>query len=141
MAFLFDLRYPPDVSDLGVGLRCRSLLGGHGELRQCGCWCRRAPSGCSTTPACKQLGCVVRVLLLWADGAAGPVPGMDSRGGDRCCRGRHTSRCPADLWLAQRTGMQALAALGFQAAWAVVLLFACHGVLRLANRRVVVHGG
>ncbi|MGI8888063.1 MAG: ABC transporter permease [Nocardioidaceae bacterium] len=48
---------------------------------------------------------------------------------------------PADIWLAQRTGGQALAGLGFQAAWAVVLLVVCQGVLRLASRRVVVHGG
>lgn len=48
---------------------------------------------------------------------------------------------PADLWLGKRVGADAWAALGFQAAWTVVLLAACQGVLLLANRRVVVQGG
>ncbi len=48
---------------------------------------------------------------------------------------------PADVWLGQRAGTEALAALAFQAGWAVVLLACCGGVLRLARRRVVVHGG
>lgn len=48
---------------------------------------------------------------------------------------------PADIWLGKRTGTDLLAALGFQVLWAVVLLAACHGVLRLATRKVVVQGG
>lgn len=48
---------------------------------------------------------------------------------------------PADLWLGQRTGVDALAALGLAAGWAVVLLTACAWVLRAAERRVVVQGG
>lgn len=48
---------------------------------------------------------------------------------------------PADVWLGKHTGVDLLAALGFQVLWAVVLLVACHGVLRLATRKVVVQGG
>jgi ABC-2 type transport system permease protein len=48
---------------------------------------------------------------------------------------------PADIWLGKHTGAGLLAALGFQVLWAVVLLAACHGVLRLATRKVVVQGG
>jgi len=48
---------------------------------------------------------------------------------------------PADVWLGKRTGSDLLAALGFQVFWAVVLLAACQGVLRLATRKVVVQGG
>src|SRR6476661_5510323 len=47
---------------------------------------------------------------------------------------------PADIWLGKHTGTGLLAALGFQVLWAVVLLAACHGVLRLATRKVVVQG-
>ena len=48
---------------------------------------------------------------------------------------------PADIWLGKHEGTDLLAALGFQVMWAVVLLAACHGVLRLATRKVVVQGG
>jgi ABC-2 type transport system permease protein len=48
---------------------------------------------------------------------------------------------PADVWLGQHVGSDLAAALGFQATWAVVLLAACQGVLRLATRKVVVQGG
>ena len=48
---------------------------------------------------------------------------------------------PADIWLGQRTGVDALAGLGFQVLWAGVLLAMCAAVLRLAQRKVVVHGG
>jgi ABC-2 type transport system permease protein len=48
---------------------------------------------------------------------------------------------PADIWLGKHTGAGLAAALGFQVLWAVVLLAACHGVLRLATRKVVVQGG
>jgi ABC-2 type transport system permease protein len=48
---------------------------------------------------------------------------------------------PADVWLGQHTGSGLVAALGFQVFWAVVLLAACQGVLRLATRKVVVQGG
>ena len=48
---------------------------------------------------------------------------------------------PADIWLGKHAGTDLLAALGFQVMWAVVLLAACHGVLRLATRKVVVQGG
>ena len=48
---------------------------------------------------------------------------------------------PADVWLGKHTGADLVAALGFQVMWAVVLLAACHGVLRLATRKVVVQGG
>ena len=48
---------------------------------------------------------------------------------------------PADVWLGKHTGPDLLAALGFQVMWAVVLLAACQGVLRLATRKVVVQGG
>ena len=48
---------------------------------------------------------------------------------------------PADLWLGRRTGLDALAGLGFQAAWALALLAVAHVVLRTAERRVVVQGG
>jgi ABC-2 type transport system permease protein len=48
---------------------------------------------------------------------------------------------PIDIWLGQRAGWDALAGLGFQAAWGALLLLACAGVLRLADRKVVVQGG
>ena len=48
---------------------------------------------------------------------------------------------PADIWLGKHTGVDLLAALGFQVMWAVVLLAACQGVLQLATRKVVVQGG
>ena len=48
---------------------------------------------------------------------------------------------PADIWLGQRQGLEVLTGLAFMAAWAAVLLLACAGVLRLAERRVVVQGG
>jgi ABC-2 type transport system permease protein len=48
---------------------------------------------------------------------------------------------PADIWLGKHTGTGLLSALGFQVVWAVVLLAACQGVLRLATRKVVVQGG
>jgi ABC-2 type transport system permease protein len=48
---------------------------------------------------------------------------------------------PADIWLGQRSGAAVLSGLAFQAGWAVVLLLACALVLRLADRKVVVHGG
>jgi ABC-2 type transport system permease protein len=48
---------------------------------------------------------------------------------------------PADLWLGQRTGWEAVGALAFQAGWAAVLLTASAAVLGVAERRVVVQGG
>ncbi|HSE69185.1 MAG TPA: ABC-2 family transporter protein [Nocardioidaceae bacterium] len=48
---------------------------------------------------------------------------------------------PADIWLGQRSGWDALAGLGFQGAWAAALLATCAVVLRLADRKVVVQGG
>lgn len=48
---------------------------------------------------------------------------------------------PVDIWLGQRSGVSALSGLAFQAGWSVVLLLLCALVLRLATRKVVVHGG
>jgi ABC-2 type transport system permease protein len=48
---------------------------------------------------------------------------------------------PVDIWLGKRTGLDAVGGLAFQAGWAVVLLLVCAGVLRLADRKVVVQGG
>jgi ABC-2 type transport system permease protein len=48
---------------------------------------------------------------------------------------------PIDIWLGQREGWDVLAGLGFQAVWGAVLLLACAGLLRLAERKVVVQGG
>ncbi|MGZ4438589.1 MAG: ABC transporter permease [Nocardioidaceae bacterium] len=48
---------------------------------------------------------------------------------------------PVDVWLGRRTGAGLLTGLGFQAAWALVLLLACALVLRAADRKVVVQGG
>lgn len=48
---------------------------------------------------------------------------------------------PADIWLGQRAGQEALAGLAFQACWGAVLLVGCALVLRLATRKVVVQGG
>jgi ABC-2 type transport system permease protein len=48
---------------------------------------------------------------------------------------------PADIWLGKRVGLDLLAALAFQALWAVVLLGCCQLVLRAATRKVVVQGG
>ena len=48
---------------------------------------------------------------------------------------------PADVWLGKHTGADLVTALGFQLGWAIALLAACQGVLRLATRKVVVQGG
>ena len=48
---------------------------------------------------------------------------------------------PIDIWLGQRHGAGVLTGLAFQAGWGAVLLLACAGLLRLAERRVVVQGG
>ncbi|NYE38257.1 ABC-2 type transport system permease protein [Nocardioides cavernae] len=48
---------------------------------------------------------------------------------------------PADIWLGKHLGADLLVALGFQLGWAVLLLAACRGVVRLATRKVVVQGG
>lgn len=48
---------------------------------------------------------------------------------------------PVDIWLGHRSGSAVVAGLGFSLAWAVVLLGVCSVVLRLATRKVVVHGG
>jgi ABC-2 type transport system permease protein len=48
---------------------------------------------------------------------------------------------PADIWLGQRSGADAVAALAFQAGWAVLLLLVAELVLRFAKRKVVVQGG
>ncbi len=48
---------------------------------------------------------------------------------------------PADIWLGKHPGTDAWAALAFQAAWTIALLWLCHLVLGLANRKVVVQGG
>ena len=48
---------------------------------------------------------------------------------------------PADIWLGKHSGTGLVGALAFQVLWAVVLLAACQGVLRLATRKVVVQGG
>ncbi|WP_067429889.1 ABC transporter permease [Nocardioides jensenii] len=48
---------------------------------------------------------------------------------------------PADIWLGHRTGWEIVTGYGFMVAWAVALMVACAGVLRLAERRVVVQGG
>lgn len=52
-----------------------------------------------------------------------------------------TLQVPADVWLGQRGGTDLLAALGFQAAWAVVLLGLGRLLTAVATRRVVVQGG
>jgi ABC-2 type transport system permease protein len=48
---------------------------------------------------------------------------------------------PNDLWLGQYPGVAALAAIGFQLAWALALLACCALVLRAATRKVVLQGG
>jgi len=48
---------------------------------------------------------------------------------------------PADLWLGQRAGADAVRALLFQVAWAAVLLGVCSLVLHRARAKVVVQGG
>jgi ABC-2 type transport system permease protein len=48
---------------------------------------------------------------------------------------------PVDIWLGHRRGADLLGGLAFQGGWAAVLLLACAFVLRLTDRRVVVHGG
>ncbi|WP_407992189.1 ABC transporter permease [Kitasatospora sp. CMC57] len=48
---------------------------------------------------------------------------------------------PTDVFLERRSGTALLAALGFQAAWALLLLAAGRLVQLLATRKVVVHGG
>jgi ABC-2 type transport system permease protein len=48
---------------------------------------------------------------------------------------------PIDVWLGKSHGVDLVAAYAFSAAWAAVLLGLCAFVLRLADRKVVVHGG
>lgn len=48
---------------------------------------------------------------------------------------------PADAFLGKNTGMDLLAAFGFQAAWAAVLLGAGRMLTLAARRKLVVHGG
>ena len=48
---------------------------------------------------------------------------------------------PADVFLGRYTGAELLGALGFQAAWAAVLLGAGALLTRAARRKLVVHGG
>ena len=48
---------------------------------------------------------------------------------------------PADIWLGQRTGLDAVEALALQTFWLLVLLGCCRALLRAATRRVVVQGG
>jgi ABC-2 type transport system permease protein len=48
---------------------------------------------------------------------------------------------PNDIWLGKQPGADLLAVLGFQLAWAVVLLGCCALVLRAATRKVVLQGG
>lgn len=48
---------------------------------------------------------------------------------------------PNDIWLGTHSGVEVVAALAFQAVWAVVLLGTCHLVLAAATRKVVVQGG
>jgi ABC-2 type transport system permease protein len=48
---------------------------------------------------------------------------------------------PIDVYLGQHAGDDLLAALGFQALWAVLLLACCAFVLDRATRKVVVQGG
>jgi ABC-2 type transport system permease protein len=48
---------------------------------------------------------------------------------------------PIDIWLGRREGWEVVTGLGFQAGWGALLLLACAGVLRLADRKVVVQGG
>ena len=48
---------------------------------------------------------------------------------------------PVDIWLGRRGGPEIAEGLAFQAGWAVVLLLAAAGVLRVAERKVVVQGG
>jgi ABC-2 type transport system permease protein len=48
---------------------------------------------------------------------------------------------PADIWLGHSAGWDAVAHLGLQALWALVLLGCCQLLLRAATRKVVVQGG
>jgi ABC-2 type transport system permease protein len=48
---------------------------------------------------------------------------------------------PADLWLGQATGLDAAGGLALALGWLVVMLGVVAGLLRLAERRVVVQGG
>jgi ABC-2 type transport system permease protein len=50
-------------------------------------------------------------------------------------------QAPADLWLGKHTGWGVVGTLGLQLLWAVVLLGACAGLLKVAERKVVVQGG
>jgi ABC-2 type transport system permease protein len=50
-------------------------------------------------------------------------------------------QAPADIFLGKSTGTGLWGTLGLQAAWAVVVLLLAAGVLRLADRKVVVQGG
>lgn len=48
---------------------------------------------------------------------------------------------PADLWLGQSSGAGAVRGFALALGWMAVLLGTCTGLLRLAERRVVVQGG
>jgi ABC-2 type transport system permease protein len=137
-SLLFDLRYPPDlltwlVFALSVALAVTVSFGVRMLVSASAFWLLDDTGVKQLAAVCATFfsGLTVPLVLFpgWTREVASLLPWASYL------------QVPADLWLGKRTGLDMLAALGFQALWTAILLWACHGVLLLANRKVVVQGG
>jgi len=137
-SLLFDLRYPPDaltwlIFSLSVVMAVTVSFGVRMLVSASAFWLLDDTGVKQLAAACATFfsGLTVPLVLFpgWTREVASLLPWASYL------------QVPADLWLGKRTGLEVLAALGFQAIWTAILLWACHGVLTLANRKVVVQGG
>ncbi|MBA2574325.1 MAG: ABC-2 family transporter protein [Actinomycetota bacterium] len=137
-SLLFDLRYPPDVLTwlvfaLSVALAVTVSFGVRMLVSASAFWLLDDTGVKQLAAVCATFfsGLTVPLVLFpgWTREVASLLPWASYL------------QVPADLWLGKLTGLDVLAALGFQAIWTVILLWACHGALILANRKVVVQGG
>lgn len=137
-SLLFDLRYPPDVLTwlvfaLSVALAVTVSFGVRMLVSASAFWLLDDTGVKQLAAVCATFfsGLTVPLVLFpgWTREVASLLPWASYL------------QVPADLWLGKRTGLDMLAALGFQALWTAILLWVCHGVLLLANRKVVVQGG
>ena len=138
-AILFDLRYPGSSlvwAQFAVARRARR----HGQLRhpdaRVGERVLAARRHRRQEPRSRR-----RDVLLRPGGAPRAVPRLDRATSSGCCRGRRTCRCRPTSGSASATAATPGRRSAFQVVWAAVVLALAQGVLRLANRRVVVQGG
>lgn len=137
-SLLFDLRYPADawtwlVFSMSVVLAVTVSFGVRMLVSASAFWLLDDTGVKQLAAVCATFfsGLTVPLVLFpgWTREAASLLPWASYL------------QIPADLWLGKHTGWEVPVALGFQALWTLVLLWACHGVLVLANRKVVVQGG